>query len=157
MQCVYHKTKQNCTPVQFQFQMESHGERLALLKRISLPTSHSENEIPGALNEILSRQRRDMDIPRSMDYAFDDENNASSALLHPFVPEDRPLVTRACRDGRDGRDGMDGRDGRPGAPGEKVLYYYSLSVAPRTGVAGDRAPGDSATPYPNGELCRSFV
>ena len=68
--------------------MESHGERLALLERVPLPTSQKENEMPGALNEVLSRQRRGLERPKSMDYPFNVENNASSVFLHQkFDPE----------------------------------------------------------------------
>ncbi|XP_071786073.1 uncharacterized protein [Asterias amurensis] len=128
-------------------QMESHGERLALLERIPLPTSQKENEMPGALNELLSRQRRGLERPKSMDYPFNVENNASSVLLHhKFAPEDRPLMTRPCRDGRDGRDGMDGREGRQGAQGEKG----SPGEAGLQGEAGPRGmkgdPGDIGLP-----------
>ena len=63
--------------------MESHGERLALLEKIPLPTSH--NDVPGALDELLSRQRRRRDAASSMDYGYGrgvrDDSNASSALV----------------------------------------------------------------------------
>ncbi|XP_033625613.1 short-chain collagen C4-like [Asterias rubens] len=129
-------------------QMESHGERLALLEKIPLPTSH--NDVPGALDELLSRQRRRRDAASSMDYGYGpgvrDDSNASSAL----VPNsDRPLMTRPCRDGRDGRDGMDGRDGRQGdsgvagPPGEKGETGLQGEAGPR-GMKGD--PGDIGSP-----------